>query len=141
MSLKVIGIYGKSDTGKTTLVVGIIKRLTNEGFKVASVKISDKKIDIDEKDKDTWRHTRAGSSLVVLSSVDNTDFLLKQNLVEHEIINLISKFDDYDLILMEGSKDSKTPKIRLGSIKKRDNTILDYTGDFEKLINIIKNEI
>ena len=141
MKPKIFGIYGKSDTGKTTLIVEIIKRLTKEGYKIASVKISDKKINIDKKDKDTWKHSQAGSNLVVLSSLNNTDFLFKKNLEEDEIINKISKFDDYNLIIVEGAKNSKIPKIRLGSIKERDNTILDYIGDFEKLIDVIKNEI
>jgi Ni2+-binding GTPase involved in maturation of urease and hydrogenase len=40
---KVFGFYGKSGSGKTRLLVDIIKRLTNDGLNVASIKISDKK--------------------------------------------------------------------------------------------------
>lgn len=141
MNLAVFGIYGKSDTGKTTLVVDIIKRLSNEGFRVASIKITDKKIEIDTKGKDTWKHGEAGSKLVVLSSVNETDFLLKQCEDISEIINQINHIGQYDLILVEGGNDKFIPKIRIGDIKERENTILTYSGDFEKLIEMIKNEI
>jgi ABC-type dipeptide/oligopeptide/nickel transport system ATPase component len=38
----VLGFYGESGTGKTTLIVDIISRLKSQGFKIASVKITDK---------------------------------------------------------------------------------------------------
>lgn len=141
MNLAVIGIYGKSDTGKTTLVVDIIKRLFNEGFKVASIKITDKKIEIDSKGKDTWKHGEAGAKLVVLSTPNETDFLLKRPKDVSEIVNQINQIGKYDLILVEGANNKLFPKIRIGNIKERENTILTYSGNFEKLIEMIKNEV
>jgi len=137
----VFGVYGESKSGKTRLIVDIIKLLTKEGFKTASVKISDKKIDIDTKTKDTWKFAEAGSHLVVLSSTDETDFFLKNKLNSQKIIDKINFISNYDLIIIEGANDDFTPKIKLGSIKERKNTILDYKSDFEKLIKTIKKEI
>lgn len=137
----VFGFYGKSDTGKTTLIIDIIKHLTDEGFNVATVKLTDKNISIDTEGKDTWKHNKAGSKLTVLSSLSETDFLLKQNKKLDEILNHISELGDYDIILIEGANDKNTPKIRLGDIKERNNTILTYKGDFKGLIEIMKNEI
>jgi len=137
----VFGVYGESKSGKTRLIVDIIKQLTKEGFKIASVKISDKKIDIDTKTKDTWKFAEAGSHLVVLSSTDETDFLLKNKLSTQKIIDKIYFISNFDLIIIEGVNDNFTPKIKLGSIKERKNTILNYKGDFEKLIKTIKKEI
>lgn len=138
---KVIGIYGKSNTGKTTLIVKIINRLSKDGFNVASVKISNKKISIDSEAKDTWKHAEAGSKLVVFSSENETDFLLKQKISNNEIVENIKRLGNYDIILVEGANDENTPKIRIGDIKERKNTILTYDDDFEGLINFIKNEI
>lgn len=136
----VFGVYGESNTGKTTLVIKLIKRLTSENFKVATVKITDKKIGADTEDTDTWKHGLAGSDLVVFSSPVETDYLLKQNKNIDEILQTINAFDKYDIILVEGANDKKTPKIRLGSIVERENTILSYTGDFDKLVERIKDE-
>lgn len=141
MKATVIGIYGKSNTGKTTLIVEIIKKLSNEGFNVASIKQSDKTIEIDSKRKDTWKHGKAGAKLVVLSSTNETDFLFKEKKEISKIIDITSKTGNYDLILIEGANDKFIPKIRIGNIKKRENTILNYSGNFEKLIEIIKKEI
>ena len=137
----IIGFYGESNTGKTALLVEIINRLSKEGFNVASIKISDKGISIDSEGKDTWKHAQAGSKLVVFSSENETDFLLKQKISNNEIVENIKRLGNYDIILVEGANDENTPKIRIGDIKERKNTILTYDDDFDGLINFIKNEI
>ena len=136
----IIGFYGESDTGKTTLIVDIISRLTNEGFKIASVKITDKKISIDTEEKDTWKHSSAGSQLVVFSTDIETDFLLKQKISVNKLVDYINHFGRYDIIIVEGVNDEETPKIRIGKIKERKNTIQTYDNNFEKLIEFIKNK-
>jgi len=141
MKSAVFGIYGESGSGKTKLIIEIIKRLTKEGFKIACIKLSDKKINIDIKGKDTWEYAKAGSKLVILSSKNETDFLIKNIIEIQKIINQIYFINKYDLIIIEGANDNFTSKIRLGKIKKRKNTIQTYNGDFEQLIKIIKKEI
>jgi molybdopterin-guanine dinucleotide biosynthesis protein B len=137
----IFGIYGRSNTGKTKLITDIINTLTKDGLKIASVKISDKKIDIDTEGKDSWKYAKAGSKLVVLSSKNETDFLLKKTEGIIEIINQICLIDEYDLILIEGARDSFIPKIRIGDIEIRENTILTFSGNYSYLLDLIKNEI
>ena len=141
MNEAIIGIYGKSNTGKTTLIVDTIKQLSNEGYNIASIKLSDKKIEIDSKGKDTWKHGKAGAKVVVLSSINETDFLIKEQKEISKIIDIINQTGKYDLIIVESANDNFIPKIRIGNIEKRDNTILTYSGNFEKLIEVIKKEI
>jgi molybdopterin-guanine dinucleotide biosynthesis protein B len=141
MNEPIIGIYGKSNTGKTTLIVDIIKHLTSEGFNIASVKISEKTIGIDSKGKDTWKHGGAGANLVVLSSKKETDFIIKKAKEISEIINIILQIDEYDLIIIEGANDKNTPKIRIGDIDKRDNTIFTYSGKIEEVIDFLKTNV
>jgi len=137
----IIGFYGESNTGKTTLIVKIINRLSKDGFNVASVKISNKKISIDSEGKDTWKHAEAGSKLVVFSTENETDFLLKRKISNNELVDNIKRLGNYDIILVEGANDENIPKIRLGEIKERKNTIFTYDDDFEELINFIKDGI
>jgi len=137
----VFGVYGESGSGKTKLIIDIIKRLTKEGFKIACIKITDKKINIDTKGKDTWKYEKAGSELVVLSSKNETDFLIKNKEEIQKIIDQLNYLNKYDLVITEGANDNFTPKIRLGTIKIRKNTIQTYKGDFEELIETIKKEI
>ena len=137
----VFGFYGESDSGKTSLIEKLIKRLTNDGYKIATVKITDKKIGIDTEGKDTWKQSQAGSKLVVFSSPVETDYMLKENQNIDEILQHISHLGEFDIMLVEGANDKTTPKIRIGNIPERDNTIFTYKGDFEGLVDIIKNEI
>lgn len=141
MNPGILGIYGKSGSGKTTLITKIIKRFIKEGFKIACIKITDKKIDFDTKKKDTWNYAKAGAKLIVLSSKNETDILIKNKEDIQKIIDQINFINKYDLIIIEGANDNFTKKIRIGNIKKRKNTIITYKGDFETLIKIIKKEI
>lgn len=137
----VLGFYGESNTGKTTLIEKIIKRLKAEGLTLATIKITNKEIGIDEKGKDTWRHSQAGSNLIVLSSPIETDFILKEPRNLNRIIKNINKIGKYDIILVEGANDPGISKIRIGDIPERENTILTYRYDFEEVIRTIKNTI
>jgi len=137
----VFGIYGASDSGKTSLIIKLVKQLTNEGFRVATVKITNKNIGIDTIGKDTWKHGQAGSKLVVLSSPVETSLLFKEKKDLDTILKYIHGLGSYDVILIEGANDKDTPKIRLGDIPERENTIFTYNGDYNSLYEIIKNEI
>jgi len=137
----VVGFYGESNTGKTTVIARIIKKLTEENFSVASIKNTDKKITIDQKGKDTWKHAKAGAKLVILKTECETDYLFKKKQSTKEIIQNISNYDSYDIILIEGANDKETLKIRFGDIKERKNTIYTYDNDFQKLYNLIKGMI
>jgi len=142
MKLPIIfGFYGESNSGKTSLIIKIVKKLGDEGYKIAAVKITDKKISIDIKGKDTWKYDRAGSKLTVLSSPIETDYMLKEDKSMAEIIQYIRELGEYDLILVEGAHDKNIPKIRIGKIPERENTLLTYNGDFEAIVSLIKNEL
>jgi molybdopterin-guanine dinucleotide biosynthesis protein MobB len=133
-----IGIYGNSDTGKTTLLVQLVSKLTDEGYNVATVKQTKKAISMDMKNKDTWRHHDAGASLVVFSSGCETDFLLQKTMSISEIIPRILGFGCYDLVFIEGANDQNIPKIQVGTGKKRKNTIASYNDNFKELMTIVK---
>jgi molybdopterin-guanine dinucleotide biosynthesis protein B len=137
----VFGIYGNSDTGKTTLIEKLVSQLTKEGYMIATIKQTKKAISLDLANKDTWRHHEAGAELVVFSSRCETDLLLYKALSTSEIIRKISCFGCYDLILVEGADDLHIPKIQLGVGKKRDNTIASYQGNVNEILTLIKREV
>ena len=137
----IIGFYGESNTGKTTIITKLIKKLTQENFNIASIKNTDKKISIDQEGKDTWKHTKAGAEIVVFKTPIETDYIVKKQQNLREIIDKIKQFGNYDLVIIEGVNDETTPKIRIGNIKKRKNTVYTYENDFKKLYNFIKEKI
>ena len=137
----VFGIYGYSNTGKTTLIVKLVEQLVKEGYLIATIKQTKKKISMDTKKKDTWLHHGAGAELVVFSSICETDFLLNKSMSTSEIIRRITEFGCYDLILVEGADDPCIPKIQIGAGKKRANTIISYKNNFNEILKIIKREL
>lgn len=140
-NLSIIGIYGKSNSGKTKLIVQIINELKKENIKIATIKNTNKNIVIDTIGKDTWNHTQAGSEIVVLSQPNKTDIFIKKYLNLKNIIDVINSINNYDLLLIEGANDDRIKKIRLGDISIRKNTIYTYNNDFKQLIDVIKNII
>lgn len=137
----VFGIYGNSDSGKTTLIVKLVEQLVKEGYLIATIKQTKKALSMDIERKDTWRHHGAGAELVVFSSICETDFLLNKSMSTSEIIRKISEFGCYDLILVEGADDPCFPKIQIGGGKKRENTIASYEDNFNEILRIVKREL
>ncbi len=137
----VFGIYGYSDSGKTSLIVKLVEQLIKEGYLIATIKQTKKAISMDIKRKDTWRHQDAGAELVVFSSICETDFLLNKSMSTSEIIRRITEFGCYDIILVEGADDPSIPKIQIGTGKKRENTIASFENNFNEILKIIKRKI
>ncbi len=109
----IISIVGKSGSGKTTLLEGLIAELKRRGYKVAVMKHSDKNLELDTVNKDSWRLSQAGSELSVLSSANKLAIFrdLTATLYPEDLSCLISW--DYDLLLTEGFKGSHYPKIEV----------------------------
>jgi molybdopterin-guanine dinucleotide biosynthesis protein B len=135
----IIGFYGYSNCGKTTLIERVIKVLTEQGLHIAVIKQSGHPVSMDTSGKDTARFTLAGADPVVLSSECEIAIKTRTLLKIDEIIDLFSKIKILDLVLIESARDVEIKKIRIGLIELRENTIWTYDGDFDKLITIIKN--
>ncbi|NWH05539.1 molybdopterin-guanine dinucleotide biosynthesis protein B [Desulfobacter latus] len=106
----IVLIVGKSNSGKTTLMEKLIKELSARGFRVGSVKHTHK-VNFDKKGKDSWRHKNAGAvaSLVV---TDTKVALVKEDTrpAEEKFFHYLG---DMDLILAEGFKTFRLPKIEV----------------------------
>lgn len=137
-----LGIYGRSKSGKTTLVESLAGSLTADGFSVATVKhIKQEGFTIDTEDKDTWRHSEAGAGLVVASSDEETSLIVKEGMGIEEITDLIEKNFDFDVILIEGFKSSTLPKVAVGDIEEAENTIFRFQDNEEEIVEYLKSKL
>jgi len=111
--IPIVSIVGKSDSGKTTLMEKLIPELKKRGYRVATIKHHIHGFEIDKEGKDTWRHTKAGADVVVISSpnklamIKGVDEEYTLNKIESTIIK------DVDIILTEGYKKGNKPKIEV----------------------------
>ncbi len=111
--LPIVSIVGKSQSGKTMLMEQLIAEFKRRGYRVAALKHSRGGMEVDRPGKDSWRFAQAGSDAVLVSSPDKLAFIKS---VEHEpdiqeIMRIIGP--DFDIILAEGFKKSRIPKIEV----------------------------
>ena len=158
---KVINIVGdKSNVGKTYVMEGIIKELKKRKYSVATIKHDVHGFDIDKKGKDTYKHRKAGSETVIISS-SNRLALIKELKEEIPLKKLINYAKDKDVILVEGYKKSNLRKIEVYRknfsekiISSKENliaiasdedltfedTLIVKKNDFIKLVDLILKE-
>ena len=140
--MKIVSIVGKKNTGKTTITTKIIEKLTQKGFKVASIKHTHHTIEMDKENTDTWKHKKAGAEIVV--GVGSTTFFnITDDLDLNRILFLLKHQKDLDYVIIEGFKNYHYPKIITSPNVRDDYTISEVDvfnlkdEDVENLINII----
>ena len=134
---KIIGFYGYSNSGKTSLIFRLIKALKKAGVSTAVIKRTDKSISSESAEKDTSGFRAAGVKMTSFSSTSETNFVLPISMPLPKIIATIRAFMEVDIIIVEGARNPEIHKVRLGEIPERDNTIYSYEGDFDKLMKLI----
>jgi molybdopterin-guanine dinucleotide biosynthesis protein MobB len=66
--LRIFGITGWKNNGKTRLVVGLVQSLTARGLKVSTIKHAHHSFDIDHPGRDSYQHREAGATEVIVAS-------------------------------------------------------------------------
>lgn len=107
----VLSIVGKSESGKTTLIEKLIPELKRRGYRIGIVKHAHHGFDIDRKGKDSYRHRKAGADAVMIASSGQIA-MIKDGPAEC-LDDLIPYFEDVDLLLTEGFKGERAPKIEI----------------------------
>lgn len=106
--IPVIGFAAFSGTGKTTLIEKLILKLKAQGYRVAVIKHDAHRFEIDKEGKDSWRFTKAGADMTLISSAEKTAIIEQRPRTFEENISMIH---DVDLILVEGYKQENIPRI------------------------------
>ncbi|WP_422443670.1 molybdopterin-guanine dinucleotide biosynthesis protein B [Thermoanaerobacterium sp. DL9XJH110] len=104
----VVGFAGFSGSGKTTLLEQIIKRLKTEGMKVGVIKHTHHQMEPGQ--KDTGKFFRAGADEVVAAGKDAM-LKISRQMEEKSLFQIIQEMAACDIILVEGYKAAKIPKI------------------------------
>lgn len=109
----VVAIVGTSNSGKTTLIEGLIPALVRRGVKVGTIKHHHHAGDFEPEGKDTWRHRRAGAAKSCLASP--TQLVAVTDLHEEPDPGELARreFEGFDLVLVEGGKHGPFPKIEV----------------------------
>jgi molybdopterin-guanine dinucleotide biosynthesis adapter protein len=112
--MKAIGFAGYSGSGKTSLIEQVIPALTQRGLKVSVLKHAHHSFDIDQPGKDSFRHREAGASEVMLVSAKRWVIMHEaRGQAEPNMEEMLARFEDCDLVLVEGYKFGALPKIEV----------------------------
>jgi len=112
MTPPIVCFVGHSNSGKTTLIEKLIPELTQEGYRIATIKHAGHGFDLDTEGKDSWRHKRAGASQVVVLSKGSLAMFtdVPEELPVEEVRDRFVN-DGIDLIIAEGWKSEGFPKV------------------------------
>ena len=129
--MKIIGIIGWKNSGKTYYVQEIIKKLRKKGYSVASIKHAHHEFDVDKPKTDSFLHRKAGSQQVIISSSKRWVKITElENNIEKNLTELLQQLSTTDIVIVEGFKNDNHPKIEI--IKEKSKNYL-----FNQISNVV----
>ena len=129
----VVSFVGNSGVGKTTFLEKLIPVLKDRGYRIASIKHDVHNFTIDYPGKDSWRLTKAGSDIVVLSAATKLAVLetVEEERSLTDLVEMVS--DRVDLVITEGYRGAAALKIEVS--RKAHST--ELTARLDDLLAIV----
>jgi len=111
---RVLGVAGLSGSGKTTLITKLLPLLAQRGIRVATLKHAHHAFDVDQPGKDSYEHRKAGACEVIVSSARRWVQMHEVgDGVEATLPQLLRRLSPCDLVLVEGFKTERHPKMEV----------------------------
>lgn len=111
--MKVYGVIGWKNAGKTSLMERLVAEITRRGFSVSTIKHVHHDVDLDQAGKDSFRHREAGAHEVVLASAKRFALMREHRGPEPDLTDVLARLAPVDLVLVEGYKRDAHPKIEV----------------------------
>jgi len=110
--MNVFGVTGWKNSGKTGLMERLVAAFTAKGLTVSTIKHAHHNFDVDHPGKDSYRHRAAGASEVLLASANRIALMRElRGAAEPPLETLLAQLQPVDLVLVEGYKRDRHPKI------------------------------
>jgi len=110
--MKIYGVVGYKNAGKTGLMERLVAEITGRGFSVSTLKHAHHAFDVDQPGKDSHRHRVAGAQQTLLASGARWALMSElRGAQEPPLDELLEKLSPVDLVLIEGYKRDGHAKI------------------------------
>ncbi|MEQ9239875.1 molybdopterin-guanine dinucleotide biosynthesis protein B [Roseovarius indicus] len=110
--MRLYGVVGWKNAGKTGLMERLVTEITGRGFSVSTVKHAHHTFDVDQPGKDSHRHRVAGATEVLLASRKRIALMHElRDEKEPTLEELLQRLGPVDLVLVEGYKRDAHPKV------------------------------
>ena len=140
-SIPIVGFAAFSGTGKTTLLIELIKLFSDKGYRIGCIKHAHHNFEIDYPEKDSFRLRKSGASQMLIASDKRVAKITELNSPKtfDECLSEIN-IDEVDYVFVEGFKKSGFKKIQLnrnvknmqeGAVSIFDENILAVAEDKE----------
>jgi molybdopterin-guanine dinucleotide biosynthesis adapter protein len=130
-AIRVFGVTGWKNAGKTTLVEKLVTEFVSRGWRVNTVKHAHHDLDIDQPGRDSFRHRVAGATEVAV--VGGRRYAIMREQHEPTLAEVLARLAPADLILIEGYKRESHRKIEVRAggepMAARDPTIVAIATD------------
>lgn len=139
-SVPLFGIAGWSNSGKTTLIEKLARYFADRGLRVATIKHTHHKFDIDAPGSDTQRHRAAGAAETAIVSGTRVAIIEEIEAAgEPALETVAARLRPADVILVEGYKSASIPKIEVRRaavapeklLAANDSLVLAIASDYE----------
>ena len=112
--MKIIGVVGWKNTGKTTLIEKLINEFNNRYLTVSTIKHSHHNFSVDRQGTDSFRHFNAGAKETILASEKKwIKFSRQMSDPKLNLDFLIEQIIPVDIVVVEGFKSSDHKKIEV----------------------------
>lgn len=139
-ALPLFGVAGWSNSGKTTLIEKLARHFADKGLRVATIKHTHHKFDIDAPGSDTQRHRAAGAAETAIVSGSRVAIIEEIEAAgEPALETVAARLKPADVILVEGYKSASIPKIEVRRaavapeklLAATDELVLAIASDYE----------
>lgn len=110
--MRVMGITGWKNCGKTGLMERLVAEIAGRGLAVSTIKHAHHGVDVDQPGTDSHRHRAAGAREVLLASGRRWALMHElRSEDEPPLAELLTRLSPVDLVLVEGFKRASHPKV------------------------------
>jgi molybdopterin-guanine dinucleotide biosynthesis protein B len=130
----ILSFVGHSNSGKTSLITQLIPQIVKKDIRVGIVKHAGSPINIDRKGKDSHKLFESGADPTMVCNKDHLALFSKTKPTDG--LDQLAKryFYDNDLLLTEGFKKEKYPKIEVYQYSDKNKPICFYDNTVEAII-------
>ena len=122
--MKVFSVAGYHRTGKTKVVVGLIKELKKRGYKIVSIKdIHAEDFTMEKEKSNSWKHWEASNDVVIARGLTETYQIWHRQLSLNEILDFLSA----GYVVVEGMKSAALPRIICAENQEQLDELVDGT--------------
>ena len=112
--MKIIGVVGWKNSGKTTLIEKLINEFNQRSLTVSTIKHSHHNFSVDKRGTDSFRHFNAGTKETILASEKKwIKFSRQSSDSKVNLPYLIAQIIPVDIVIVEGFKDGDHIKIEV----------------------------